>query len=238
MNRPQYRAEEEDPLCLDPDEAAELLVGAPWRRVVIVGDSVAAGVLGPCDGYRELDAAKRLALALAAGAAEFAYANLGRRDLLVETIRREQLVPALALRPDLAILAAGGNDALGREFDDARVAEELAGLAEPLASAGALVVTIGLFDWARSGMAPPRHADLLARRFDRLDELTAELSARLDGVHVDNHHHPLAADPAIFAEDRVHANARGHAVAAANLMWALSARIDPVRFPPESSPPT
>jgi hypothetical protein len=40
---------------------------------------------------------------------------------------------------------------------------------------------------------------------------------------VDTHHHPRAADPEIFASDRMHANARGHAIAFAAIVRALSA---------------
>jgi lysophospholipase L1-like esterase len=40
-------------------------------------------------------------------------------------------------------------------------------------------------------------------------------------VHVDTHRHPLAADPDIYAADRIHANARGHAVAFAAIVDAI-----------------
>ncbi|MCW2918254.1 MAG: lipolytic protein family [Actinomycetia bacterium] len=62
----------------------------------------------------------------------------------------------------------------------------------------------------------------MAERFDRLDALTSRIAAEHGGAHVDNHSHPLAADPGIFAGDRIHCNARGHAVAAANLVKALA----------------
>ena len=66
----------------------------------------------------------------------------------------------------------------------------------------------------------------MAERFDRLDELTARITVEHDGAHVDNHHHPLAADASIFSSDRVHANARGHAIAAGNLTRTLAALLD------------
>ena len=42
--------------------------------------------------------------------------NLARRGLLASEVREHQLAPALAFRPDLAIVAAGGNDALRRSL--------------------------------------------------------------------------------------------------------------------------
>jgi hypothetical protein len=91
----------------------------------------------------------------------------------------------------------------------------------PLAEQGALVLTVGLFDLARSGLVPAEHAAAMAHRFDVLDTITSDVSRGLGGVHVDTHHHPLAADPALYARDRIHANARGHAVAFASIVEAL-----------------
>ncbi|MFJ5786628.1 hypothetical protein [Streptomyces hydrogenans] len=55
----------------------------------------------------------------------------------------------------------------------------------------------------------------MARRFDELDRITADLTRTLNGIHVDTHHHPLAAD-------RVHANARGHAIAFAAIATTIA----------------
>jgi hypothetical protein len=52
--------------------------------------------------------------------------------------------------------------------------------------------------------------------------VAAVIGHELGAVHVKNRHHPLAADPSLFASDRVHGNARGHAIAAANLLRALA----------------
>jgi len=110
---------------------------------------------------------------------------------------------------------------MSRGFDDTRTYDQLTALAAPLTAAGAQLVTIGLFDLARSGLVPPPHAAAMADRFDHLDTITARVAAHHHGVHTANHHHPLAADPSIFASDHIHANARGHAVAASTLIRAL-----------------
>jgi lysophospholipase L1-like esterase len=215
-----YPAEAADPDCLDPSEAAALLEGAPWKRLVVLGDSVAAGTREPTPGYRDAHGAERVAELL-----DVEWHQLAVPGLRLNEIVRTQVGPALDLRPDLAIVAAGGNDALGRSFDERRIAEQLMAVVGPLAVAGALVVTIGLFDLARSGLVPPEHAPVLAERFDRLDAITRDVVTTLGGLHVENHGHPRSRDPAIFSSDRVHCNVRGHAISAATMVRALSARI-------------
>ena len=213
-----------DPDCLDPAEAGALLRPAAWRRLVVLGDSVAAGVRAPLGGYRDEGFTDRVASALAASRAGFAYANHAARDRRLAEIVADQLPPALAVAPDLAIVVAGGNDALSRRYDAGRVRALLGDLLGPLAAAGALVVTVGLFDLARSGLVPDEAAAALAQRMDELDALTAAAAQEVGGLHVDTHHHPRGSDPAIYAPDLIHANARGHAIAAAAVVRALAKR--------------
>ncbi|HEU4658185.1 MAG TPA: SGNH/GDSL hydrolase family protein [Capillimicrobium sp.] len=211
-----------DPDCLADADAAELLRDAPWQRMVVVGDSVAAGIREPLDGYRDVGFSDRVGEALARTRPGFAYRNLGVRDLKLAEIRERQLGPALAFAPDVAIVIGGGNDALGRAFDPGAVRAGLEALVHPLADRGAFVVTIGLFDLPRSGLLPERLAGVMTERFDALDAITAEVARSVGGLHVDTHHHPRAADPAIYASDRIHANARGHAIAFAAIVRALA----------------
>jgi lysophospholipase L1-like esterase len=218
-----YPLEAADPDCLSDAEGAALLREVPWRRLVVVGDSIAAGIREPVDGYRDAAFADRVGEALAAAHDGVAYRNLGVRDLRLAEIIERQLPDALAFRPDLAMVVAGGNDAIRRRFDGERIRAGLLDLVRPLAEAGAFVVTIGLFDLARSGLVPPEYAPAMTERFDELDRITAAVAADVGGLHVDTHHHPRAADPAIFASDRIHANARGHAIAFAAIVRALRA---------------
>jgi lysophospholipase L1-like esterase len=218
-----FALEAADPYCLEPAEAAALLRAAPWRRFAVLGDSVAEGVREPLDGYRDASFADRTAEALGATRSPFAYLNLGRRDARLAEVREQQLGRALEFAPDLAMVIAGGNDALSRHFDPEVLRAELVALIEPLREAGARPVTVGLFDLARSGIVPDPYAEPMAERFDLLDEITRAVAAEQGAIHVDTHHHPLAADIGIFSADRIHGNARGHAVAAAAVAEALAA---------------
>lgn len=222
---PSYALEADDPDCRTPGELAALLRDAPWRRLVVLGDSVAIGIREPTSGYRDLSFADRVAEALGDGRGGFAYQNFGVRDLRLAEIRDTQLDLALALQPDLAIVVAGGNDALRRSFDHDRIAAGLREIVKPLAAAGALVVTIGLFDLARSGLVSEEYAPALIERFDHLDAITAQVVAEVGGLHVDTHHHPRAADPGIYSSDLIHANSRGHAIAATAIVETLAEAI-------------
>jgi lysophospholipase L1-like esterase len=191
---------------------------APWKRLVVVGDSVAAGVREPLAGYRDMGFADQVGEALPG-----IYLNLGIPRLRLDEVRESQLADALAFRPDIAMVIAGGNDALGRDWSPERVRQGLTSIVAPLAAAGAFVVTVGLFDLPRSGLLPPEVAPLMAERFDELDAITAGVVAGVGGLHVDTHHHPRAADPAIYASDGIHGNALGHAIAFAAVVDALGA---------------
>ncbi|EHN10779.1 lipolytic enzyme G-D-S-L [Patulibacter medicamentivorans] len=215
--------EDLDPTAIAPDAAAALLASSPWHRLVVAGDSVAAGVREPRAGYRDQSWSDRLVAALSADGRPLSATNLGVRGLRVREIHDRQLQAALDHRPDLVVLSAGANDALSRRFDPVALRGELRALLEPLVDSGARVVTIGLFDLPRSGLLPEPHATRLAYAFEALDAITRELAGTLGALHVDSHHHPLAADPGIFSSDLMHANARGHAIAAAEIVRALAA---------------
>jgi lysophospholipase L1-like esterase len=217
--------EARDPDCRSDAEGAELLRGAPWRRLVVLGDSVAAGTREPTPGYRDASGTDRLAGWLARPRPDFRHWNLAARGLRLAEVRAAQLPAALELEPDLVVVAAGGNDALAHDFDPRALEAELGALLRPLAATGALVVTLGLFDLARSGLVPSEIAVPLAARFDRLDDLTRDACRAVGGIHIENHAHPRASDPGIFSSDRIHANARGHAIAAATLVAGLHASL-------------
>ncbi|MFD0692351.1 SGNH/GDSL hydrolase family protein [Actinomadura fibrosa] len=215
-----------DPDVLPLPDAAALLAGAPWRRLVTIGDSVAEGIRDPAPGYRDLSWADRVEEALRAAAPDLAARNLGRRDRVAAEVAAEQLRPALDFRPDLAIVAAGGNDMLRPRFDEDAVRRELGAIVAALRGAGADVLTIGLFDIAAAGLGPARYRATISDRTRRLGALTAEIAAEHGAVHVDNPPDaPVGTDPGIYSADELHLNARGHAVAAANTIRALAAHL-------------
>jgi lysophospholipase L1-like esterase len=216
-----------DPHVTGDEELARLLgPDVPWERVVVLGDSIAAGVREPSPGYRDLSWSDRLAMGLALARPGAVLHNLGRRDLTAAEIREAQLDAALALQPDLAIVAAGGNDLLRREFDPDMVKDELTAILAPLRAAGADVLTFDLLDNTATGLVPERFVAIMSTRLAQLAEVTREASTTLGGRHAPLRTHPAAADADIFAADGLHLNARGHAIVATALARHLGAARD------------
>jgi lysophospholipase L1-like esterase len=216
-------------------ELASLLRGAPWRRLAVLGDSIAEGVREPHPGYLDLSWIDRIAEPLRAAAPGLTVMNLGVRDLLASEVRERQLAPALGFRPDLAIVAAGGNDALRRSFTPGDVARELDGIVGPLRAAGADVLMLELMDIVASGLVPAEYAGPLDERMCNLAALTRAVASRHGAMLVEMRGHPASADPGVYSSDRLHLNARGHAIVATEavrvLSFALVTRTNGTRTP-------
>lgn len=220
-------AELADGDCLAAGEAARLLAGHPWRRLVVLGDSVANGPFFPVPGYCPLRWSDRVAAELRAAAPALDYLNLGVDGLLTREVRAGQLGPALEYRPDLAVLVCGGNDAFRPGYPDQAeaVAGELAAMLDALRPTGAQLVTVGIFDVSHSPFVPERYRQPLRERLALLAEQLRSVAARSGTVHVDMSRHPRSADPGLYAPDGRHGNARSDAIAAAELIRALGARL-------------
>jgi lysophospholipase L1-like esterase len=203
-----------------------LLRGARWRRLAVLGDSIAEGVREPYPGYLDLSWIDRIAEPLRAVVPGLAVMNLGTRDLLAAEVRERQLAAAIAFRPDLAIVAAGGNDALRRSFSADQVAAELDAIVAPLRRAGADVLMIELLDIVASGLVPPEHAGPLDERMRALAKVTRAVADGHGAMLVEMRGHPVSADPAVYSSDRLHLNARGHAIVGSEAVRVLSAALD------------
>lgn len=204
-----------DPLCLSAGEGARLLAGHPWRRFVVVGDSVASGVGDTVEGYSPLPWCDRIAAELAAVAPDLVYRNLGRRELKAAQVREEQLAEAVAFAPDLALVVCGGNDALPSAYKPEAVDAELIEMISTLRATGADVITIGMFDAAYAPVIRNAVRHIVSARMQRLSSGTAAIGARYGTIHVNMTGHPAQADPANYSEDGLHGNLRCHAICAA-----------------------
>ncbi|TDD34958.1 SGNH/GDSL hydrolase family protein [Actinomadura sp. KC06] len=217
--------EQTDEYALPTETAAQLLAGAPWRRMVTIGDSVAAGIHEAVPGYRDLSWSERIEDVLATVNPGFQALNLGVRDLVTAEVRATQLAPALEFEPDLAFVMCGGNDMLRPGFDPAAVKAELAAMVSALRKAGADVVTFGMLDITQAGLVPAEYEAYISRNTRVLAELTRELSKELGAIYVHFTDHPLSTDKGIYSSDRLHLNARGQAFAAAEKMRALARHL-------------
>jgi lysophospholipase L1-like esterase len=217
--------ESTDPYCLAPGESAALLGGHPWRRFVVLGDSVVEGLCEPVDGYSDLQWADRIAAELRAVRPELAYLNLGVSGLRSREILATQLDPALAFGPDLALVVGGGNDAFPATYDPDRVDRALTLMITALQDAGADVMTLGMFDISYSPAVADWLRPGLRQRMRTLSTRTAALADKLGTIHINLTDHPLSTDPGLYSSDGRHGNARSDAIATAETVRALGQRL-------------
>lgn len=162
--------------------------------------------MDPADDGRYVGWADRLATHLVAQHPDLLYANLAVRGRLASEVRAEQLPAAIAMEPDIAVAVAGVNDLLRPSFDAARLREDLFAIHAGLSETGARVVTFTMPDM--SAVAPIAVA--LRGRFAALNAITHELAPRFGTLVVDLAAEPIASHPALWDDDRLHANSEGH----------------------------
>ena len=188
------------------------------ERYVALGDSSTEGIDDPdgAGGYRGWS--QRLAEKIAAAqGGRLRYANLAVRGLTTAQIRARQLEAAVALRPDLATLFCGTNDVTAVRFDAGRVAADIEHLQRTLVAQGARVLTFTLPDL--TPLMPL--ARLIAPRISALNHALARAARETGAVLVDFAAYPVATDPRLWSDDRIHANSAGHARIAEALAQAL-----------------
>jgi lysophospholipase L1-like esterase len=206
-------------------------MASTFHRYVALGDSFTEGV-GDHDPTRPHGVrgwADRAAEGLAAGVPDLGYANLAIRGRKMDAIIAEQVGPALALRPDLVSVYAGGNDILRpRVSIDALVQRYDAAVAR-LAGSGAHVVLFTGFDL---GFAPVfRH---LRGRVATYNELVREVADTHGATVVDFWRLREYRDARLWDVDRLHMSAAGHERMAAIVLDTL--RVDHDITPEELGP--
>jgi lysophospholipase L1-like esterase len=206
-----------------------------FARYVAIGDSSTEGLedRDGSGGYRGW--ADRLAETIAGAQREpLRYANLGVRGLRLNEILITQFDQAMAMRPDLLSVFGGANDLLSIECDFDLIESDLALIFGEARAADCTVVTFTMPD--PSAVNP--FGRRLRGRMLRLNDIVRAEAERYGVLVVDFQHYPIAEDPRLFSEDRLHANELGHERVAAALAWTLGvegadqAWADPLREPP------
>jgi lysophospholipase L1-like esterase len=203
----------------------------PFSRYVALGDSTTEGLDDPApDGGGFLGFADRLAARLARETPDLLYANLAIRGRKASQIRAEQLGPALAMRPDLATVVGGVNDILRPRVDLPRVLGEVEAMVSALRDAGATVVAMTYPDPTRvMPAARPARGRVLA-----FNVALRDIAARRGAVLLDLEQDAIV-DARLWADDRLHASAAGHARIAHATAQALG--IEPDEDPWTPLPP-
>ncbi|WP_423924068.1 SGNH/GDSL hydrolase family protein [Frigoribacterium sp. 2-23] len=202
----------------------------PWSRYVAIGDSFTEGIGDPEErspgGHRGW--ADRVAEVLGASTDDFAYANLAVRGRLLQQIIDEQAEAALALRPDLITVSAGGNDIIRPGTDPDEVAAGFEGLIERLSSQGATVV---VFTGPDIGLTP-----VLGRLRGKVaiyNEHVHAIALRHDAVVADMWALRELADPRMWAPDRLHFSPLGHHTIARMVLASMAVENDLEAYAPE-----
>jgi lysophospholipase L1-like esterase len=189
-----------------------------FHRYVALGDSFTEGV-GDHDprlpnGVRGW--ADRVAEVLGTRADDFRYANLAIRGRKLTAILAEQVEPALAMRPDLVTIYAGGNDILRPKVDIDALVQHYDQAVAALARTGARVVLFTGFDL---GFAPVfKH---LRGRVATYNELVREVADVRGATLVDYWRLREYRDPRLWDVDRLHMSSAGHQRMAIAVLDAL-----------------
>lgn len=196
-----------------------------WQRYVAIGDSFTEGMVdpSPTDEDAYVGWADRLAAVLAAENAAagvpFGYANLAIRGKLLADVTGRQTDAALALRPDLVSIVAGGNDCLRPHADLDALADELEATVARIRAAGADVLMATSCD--------PTWAPVLKVIGRRVAIHTANVwgIAQRHGAYVlDTWTLRSLRDVRMWGPDRLHLSTLGHQRVAEQAAWTLGLR--------------
>ena len=205
----------------------------PWRRYVAMGDSFSEGVgdddeLSP-HGVRGW--ADRVAEVLGATSEDFAYANLAVRGKLIAQIMNEQLDAAIALKPDLVTISAGGNDVIRPGTDPDEITQQLETIVARLTANGATVVIFTGIDVNFTPVFRPFRGKVAI-----YNENIRAVADKYDCIVADQWALETIQDTRFFAADRLHMNALGHHEVARMVLRALNVPNDLKPMEPEPHP--
>lgn len=187
-------------------------------RYVALGDSFTEGLHdrhtdGSLRGWADRVAEE---LDVCAVGTSVRYANLAVRGKLLRDVVDEQLPRALAMRPQLVTIAAGGNDVLRPRFDADAAGAIFHDTVRALAATGARVVVFTGFRPYRLPLA----TRIVARASAYNDHIRRAADDFGCGL-VDMWDLEFFRDHLVWAEDRLHLSALGHRLVAAQVIEVL-----------------
>ena len=209
----------------------------PWDSFVAIGDSFTEGMTDALeDGSNDplyVGWADRLAMELSrrrisAGQPPLKYANLAVRGKLIGQVKREQLDAAIAMKPALMSIIAGGNDMIRPGSSADKVTELLEEMVLKVRSQGIEVMLCAGYD--------PHHSPILGLTRPTVAIFNSNLwsLARRHGCYViDQWGLRSLRDTALWAPDRLHLTGEGHRIL---MNAALAALGQPVADPDYQTP--
>jgi lysophospholipase L1-like esterase len=212
-----FTAEESDPYCMRPVDAAALLFDASWRRFAVIGDSLSAGTGDPSPGYANLGWSDRVAKILRQVRPELAYLTTAEIGATTTQTLDLQLDRMLDFAPDLLHIPCGANDIVRRKPDYDQIEKTLRRMYEIAAGTGAQLLT---FTLGKAYVVPvfPDWRD----RVVRVNEITRALAGEYQAAVIDMWDHPVNAREDLLSADRIHFSTSGQAVMATEVVKQLA----------------
>lgn len=137
--------------------------------------------------------------------------NLAKRGLVSRDIRATQLEKAIALKPDLVTLIAGGNDVLKGYWNHEQYRTDMEFMIQQiLKSTDALIITSNLPDFTLRLPLPSEKKQAVKGQTLQANEIIQSLSEEYGLCLLDFWSHPLSKDPAIWSQDGTHPNSIGY----------------------------
>ncbi|MEO8908584.1 MAG: SGNH/GDSL hydrolase family protein [Microbacteriaceae bacterium] len=195
-----------------------------FSSYVAIGDSFTEGVGDELADGRARGWADFVALGLATSSpTPVTYANLAIRGRKLGPLIAEQLLPAIALRPELLSVNGGGNDIM-------RPRVSIESIAAQLNDAVSAAVDAGIHVLLLSGANPSGNlplGSLLRKRGEQLAVAVRARYPRAGVTFVDNWADAGLEDIRYWSADKLHLNALGHARVASNVLTALAVPVPP-----------
>ncbi len=195
--------------------------GLPRLRIVGIGDS---NLTAPGVGHVD-DAWPRRVAASLADRYRVELLSLGRGGSRTRQVIAEQLDDAIALQPDIALIATGGNDTL-RVIPSWLFRRQLTALVAPLHAQAAAVVVLGIGDLGTIPRLPAYLRWFLTWRSRTLHRSVAKVVARypravLIETWASISHALRHRNAEMFAADLFHPSSAGHEVFMTEIMPAF-----------------
>ncbi len=221
----------------DREDKTVAPVAPPWDSFVAIGDSFTEGMT---DALEEDSAdplyvgwADRLAMELSrrrieAGQEPLKYANLAVRGKLIGQVNREQLDAAIAMKPALMSIIAGGNDMIRPGSSADKVTDRLEAMVAKVRAQGIEVLLCAQYD--------PHHSPLLGLTRPTVATFNSNLwsiARRYDCYVMDQWGLRSLRDTTLWAPDRLHLTGEGHQIM---MNAALEALGQPLADPDYRTP--
>jgi lysophospholipase L1-like esterase len=181
-------------------------VPAQLSRYVAVGDSFTEGLDDLRDDGTPRGWSDRVADVLAQTEPGFRYANLAVRSLRIDAIVDTQVSAAVAMRPDLVTIAAGGNDLLDVRPDLDHITARMDEAIRALTGSGAVTVVFAGFD-PRARLPLGR---LISRRTSAYNARVVATTDRYGALLIDLWSMRELSDARLWSPDRLHLSPVGH----------------------------